>query len=135
MVVFFTLSLFLSCHDRANTPYIIKYNLKTNSFEAQITLSDYTPRATTYQWGGHSGVDLAVDEQGLWVLWGSRGNSNRLKAAKIDHFSNRIVRTWSLNTGIPLEHTNQMYTCIVPCPLIGSYHLLICPLCKVGFAD
>ena len=122
MVFFFTL-LVLLCHDRANTPYIIKYNLNTNSVEAQITLSDYTPRATTYMWGGYSGVDLAVDEQGLWVLWGSPGNSKRLKAAKIDHNSNRIVRTWSLNTGISLEHTNQIYTCMVPCPLIGPYGL------------
>ena len=101
----------------------------TGRVEATISVSSYTARKNGYQ------LDLAIYEQGLWVLWGSRGNSNRLKAAKIDHFSNRIVRTWSLNTGIPLEHTNQMYTCIVPCPLIGSYHLLICPLCKVGFAD
>ena len=114
MTVLFTFPLCLSCHDRGNTPYIIKYNLKTNSVEAQITLSDYTPRATTYMWGGYSGVDLAVDEQGLWVLWGSPGNSNRLKAAKIDDKSNRIMRTWSLNTGIPLGHTNQMCTCDVP---------------------
>ena len=123
MAVFFTFPLFLSCHDRANSPYIIKYNLKTNSVEAQITLSGYTPRLTAYGWGGYSGVDLAVDEQGLWVLWGSPGNSNRLKAAKIDDKSNRIVRTWSLNTGIPLGHTSQMCICVVPCPLIEPRRL------------
>ena len=53
-----------------------------------------------YRWGGYSVVDLAVDEQGLWVLWGNPGNGHRLKAAKIDVNSNRITRTWSLNTGI-----------------------------------
>ena len=62
-------------------------------------------------------MDLAVDEQGLWVLWGSPGNSNRLKAAKIDHKSNRTLRTWSLHTGIPLEHTNQIHACTLTCPL------------------
>ena len=92
--------IFLSCRDRANTIYIVKYNLQTERIEAQITLSGYTPRRTTYQWGGYSGVDMAVDENGLWVLWGSPGNSNRLKAAKIDAKSNSIERTWSLNTGI-----------------------------------
>ena len=45
-------------------------------------------------------MDLAVDEQGLWVLWGSLENGDRLKAATIDVESNSIVRTWVLNTGI-----------------------------------
>ena len=42
-------------------------------------------------------MDLAVDEHGLWVLWGSK--NERLNAAKIDVDSNRITRTWALNTG------------------------------------
>ena len=42
-------------------------------------------------------MDLAVDEHGLWVLWG--GHNGRLNAAKIDVDSNRITRTWALNTG------------------------------------
>ena len=44
-------------------------------------------------------MDLAVDEHGLWVLWGSSSNNGRLNAAKIDVDSNRITRTWTLNTG------------------------------------
>ena len=44
-------------------------------------------------------MDLAVDEHGLWVLWGSSSNSNRLNAAEIDVDSNRITRTWTLNSG------------------------------------
>ena len=44
-------------------------------------------------------MDLAVDEHGLWVLWGSSSNKGRLNAAKIDVDSNRITRTWTLNTG------------------------------------
>ena len=44
-------------------------------------------------------MDLAVDEQGLWVLWGSTGNSYRLYASKIDVYKNVIIQTWSLATG------------------------------------
>ena len=44
-------------------------------------------------------MDLAVDEQGLWVLWGSTGNSGKLYASKIDVYNNVIPQTWTLNTG------------------------------------
>lgn len=99
----FFICIFLSRHVRDRTPYIIKYNLRTERVEATITVSDYTPWKTYYKWGGQSGVDLAVDEHGLWVLWGSPENGNQLKAAKIDVKTNRITRTWSLNTGITTQ--------------------------------
>ena len=44
-------------------------------------------------------MDLAVDEQGLWVLWGSTGNSRRLYAYKIDVYKNTVTHSWSLSTG------------------------------------
>ena len=90
---------FLSRYYRANTYYIVKYNLRTERVEAQISHSSYSPRTNGYQWYGYSGMDLAVDEQGLWVLWGSTSNSYRLQASEIDVNSNTITNTWSLNTG------------------------------------
>ena len=45
-------------------------------------------------------MDLAVDENGLWVLWGSTGNSYRLYASKINVQKNSITHTWSLDTGM-----------------------------------
>ena len=56
-------------------------------------------RTNNYQWAGYTGVDLAVDEQGLWVLWGTNSNSYRLKATKIDVYQNSLIQTWNLNTG------------------------------------
>ena len=44
-------------------------------------------------------MDLAVDEQGLWALWGDNGNSYRLYASKIDVRKNAVTHTWSLSTG------------------------------------
>ena len=44
-------------------------------------------------------MDLAVDEQGLWVLWGSTGNNKKLYAYKIDVYNNVVTHTWALNTG------------------------------------
>lgn len=62
-------------------------------------MSGYSPRKNNYQWGGYSGVDLAVDEQGLWVLWASTSNSKRLWATKIDVYKNVVTNQWALNTG------------------------------------
>ena len=45
---------------------------------AKITVGSFTPRKNYYQWGGNTGMDLAVDEQGLWVLWGNTANSGKL---------------------------------------------------------
>ena len=89
----------MSRYCRANTYYIVKYNLRTEGVEAQIGQSSYSPRSNAYEWGGYSGMDLAVDEQGLWLLWGSTGNSYRLWTSKIDVNRNTITDTWDLNTG------------------------------------
>ena len=59
----------------------------------------FTQRRNHYQWGGHSGMDLAVDEQGLWALWGDADNAYRLYACKIDVYSNAIIYTRALTTG------------------------------------
>ena len=84
---------------RAGTYYIVKYNLRTQRVEAQISQSSYRPRKNYYQWNGYTGMDLAVDEQGLWLLWGSTGNSYRLYASQIDVNRNTITYNRALSTG------------------------------------
>lgn len=86
-----------SFYYRENSQFIIKYNLLTSNIDNHITLSGYSPRSITYMWGGYSGVDLAVDENGLWVLWGNTGNGSRLSASKIE--GDVIVNNYNLATG------------------------------------
>ena len=99
LVITISKPAFVSSIYRGSTYYIVKYNLQTERVEAQISLSSYSPRKNYYGWNGYSGVDLAVDEQGLWVLWGSTGNSGKLYASKIDVYDNVFPQTWTLNTG------------------------------------
>ncbi|KAL9969182.1 hypothetical protein ACROYT_G021368 [Oculina patagonica] len=99
-------------YNRADTQYIDKYNLLTESLETQITLDGYAPRQIGYQWGGYSGVDLAVDEQGLWVLWGNTADNGRLYASKIDN--DVITHTYSLVT----EPMSAMGNAFVACGVI-----------------
>ena len=85
-------------HDRAGTDNIVKYNLQTEREEKQIDLLG-PARKTNYQWGGYTQFDLAVDEQGLWVLWGYSGNSYRLRAQMIDVYKGTITHAWHLSSG------------------------------------
>ncbi|KAL9969363.1 hypothetical protein ACROYT_G021571 [Oculina patagonica] len=118
-------------YNRENYGYIVKYNLQTERVETTITVSGlYTGRKYTYQWGGYSGMDLAVDEQGLWVLFASEGNYGRLVASKIDVYKNVVTRTWNLNT----ETMSAMGNAFVACGVIYCINNPYSRLTTINFA-
>ena len=90
--------LLLFCYGRAGTNNVVKYNLKTEREEKQIALAG-SARKTSYQWGGYTQVDLAVDEHGLWALWGYSSNSYKLRVGMIDVYTRTLTHAWHLNTG------------------------------------
>ncbi|XP_068756106.1 myocilin-like [Montipora capricornis] len=90
---------------------IVKYNLRSEGIEAYINVGNCAPRSYTYQWGGYNGMDLAVDEQGLWVFCGNYNNGNRLRASKIDVVRNKIARSFDLNTGSITSIGNAFVAC------------------------
>ena len=90
--------MFFFCYGRAGTNNVVKYNLRTEREEKQIGLPG-SARKTYYQWTGYTQVDLAVDEQGLWALWGYSSNSYKLRAQMIDVYQGYLTHAWNLNTG------------------------------------
>lgn len=92
------LLLFFFCYGRAGTNNVVKYNLRTEREEKQIGLPG-SARKTSYQWGGNTQVDLAVDEQGLWALHGYSSNSYKLRAEMIDVYRGYLTYYLNLNTG------------------------------------
>ncbi|XP_068753189.1 olfactomedin-like protein 2A isoform X1 [Montipora capricornis] len=84
-------------YNRESSSQIVKYNLRSERIEAQISVSNCAPRSYQYQSGGYNGMDLAVDEQGLWVLCGYTGTT-ALMAGKINIVTNKITLFFYPNT-------------------------------------
>ncbi|XP_068696055.1 olfactomedin-like protein 2A [Montipora foliosa] len=109
-------------YNRGGSSQIVKYNLRSEGIEAYISVGNCAPRSNQYGWGGYSGMDLAVDEQGLWVLCGNTNNYKRLRAGKIDVVANDIAVTFDLNT----EPITTMGNAFVACGVIytiDSYNI------------
>uniref|UniRef100_A0A3Q3WD45 Uncharacterized protein n=1 Tax=Mola mola TaxID=94237 RepID=A0A3Q3WD45_MOLML len=76
-------------------PPRIKYDLRTRikSGEAIITNANYHD-TSPYRWGGKSDIDLAVDENGLWVIYATEANNGRLVVSQVNPYTLRFEGSW-----------------------------------------
>ncbi|XP_056882559.1 adhesion G protein-coupled receptor L3-like isoform X32 [Takifugu flavidus] len=81
--------------NKERTRNIVKFDLRTRikSGEAIIANANYHD-TSPYRWGGKSDIDLAVDENGLWVIYATEQNNGRMVISQLNPYTLRIEGTW-----------------------------------------
>ncbi|KAJ8416449.1 hypothetical protein AAFF_G00357370 [Aldrovandia affinis] len=81
--------------NKERTRNIVKFDLRTRikSGEAIIASANYHD-TSPYRWGGKSDIDLAVDENGLWVIYATEQNNGKMVISQLNPYTLRVEGTW-----------------------------------------
>ncbi|XP_041957297.1 olfactomedin 1a [Alosa pseudoharengus] len=77
---------------------IIKFDFKTASISktSQLDYAGFNNRYH-YSWGGHSDIDLMVDEGGLWAVYATNQNAGNIVISKLNPNTLQVIKSWTTN--------------------------------------
>ena len=93
-------------YNREDTNDMVKVDLSDGSLIATADLPGAGYRNDCHwTWGGWSDLDFAIDEQGLWVIYGESSSGCNIAVARIDEDLN-ILATYSTTAGDKTSYGN-----------------------------
>ncbi|KAL7077123.1 hypothetical protein ACQ4LE_003598 [Meloidogyne hapla] len=87
---------------RSGTPLLAKYELTTKHYEEKLIVEGMAFKGEDYLFNeSKSFMDIAVDENALWILFHYEGNNN-LSVAKLDINNLTVYEIWNISK---IDHT------------------------------
>ncbi|KAM4019289.1 olfactomedin-4-like [Anomaloglossus baeobatrachus] len=106
-MIMYNKSLYYNCY---NTKNLCKLNIQTNAVEQKALADASYNNRFSYSSSAWQDIDLASDEDGLWVIYATEEDSGNIRIGKLNATNLELMQTWSTTQYKP-GVTNTFMVC------------------------